>query len=150
MDKSKRPNVGIGVFIFNSDKNKFIIGKRIKEQLYGLPGGALEYGESFEESIQRETFEECGLNIEDNSRFEFICSFNCIRKEIGYHWLNLIMKIDLLKHEEDLIVNKEKDKCENWEWITLDECLNLKGKLFWSLEDYFNKFNIKNIKDIHK
>jgi 8-oxo-dGTP diphosphatase len=66
---SDQPRVGIGVFVFPSDptSSQFIIGQRkgsIGADTYSLPGGHLEFGESFEDCAAREVLEETGLVID--------------------------------------------------------------------------------------
>lgn len=52
-----------GVCITN-DKGEILLQKRsAKDNIWGLPGGALEIGESIEEAAIRETKEETGLSV---------------------------------------------------------------------------------------
>jgi len=63
-----RPRVGVGVFVFS--ERFFLLGKRKGSHGAGhwsLPGGHLEYGESFEKCCVREVAEETGLKIKDIS-----------------------------------------------------------------------------------
>jgi 8-oxo-dGTP diphosphatase len=60
--------VGVGVFI-NKD-GQFLIGRRIGSHgagTWALPGGHMEYGETFSQTAKREIREETGLEI-DNVR----------------------------------------------------------------------------------
>src|SRR4051812_40215675 len=61
MDK-ERPKVGIGVIITRN--GKILVGERTGNHGAGtfmIPGGHLEFGESFEETALREAEEETGL-----------------------------------------------------------------------------------------
>ena len=51
--------------ILNQD-NKILLVKSTYQRFHpwGLPGGSLEYGESPEEAVKREVWEETGLNVE--------------------------------------------------------------------------------------
>lgn len=144
-----RPNVGLGIFVFNSSSNKFLVGKRIKEKSFGLPGGKLEYGESFEECAKRELFEETNINI-DESRFKYLCSFNCINKELEYHWVEIFMTIHITSEEEKTIFNNEPHKSEDWIWLSFDETqsLSASNQLFIGLKTFLKKFNIHSIQNI--
>lgn len=54
-------NFAVGI-IFNS-KGEILLQKRGDSLKWGLPGGAVELDESFDEAAQREVFEETGLRI---------------------------------------------------------------------------------------
>lgn len=53
---------GSNVIILN-DKGQILLQER-EPGIYGLPGGLMELGESFEETARREVLEETGLHIE--------------------------------------------------------------------------------------
>lgn len=144
-----RPKVGLAIFVFNSDTNQFLVGKRIKENTFGLPGGKLEYGESFEGCAQRELLEETNLNL-DESRFKYLCSYNCIDKSMDYHWVEIFMVVHINSQEEHHILNTETDKCENWIWVNFDEMqtINNRDQLFIGLKGFLKRFNINSIQNI--
>ena len=141
-----RPKIGLAIFVLDSTNNKILIGKRMKEKLFGLPGGKLEYGESFEECANRELLEETNLNIPEN-RFNYSCSFNCIKKELDYHWVEILMICQITKEEEMHLKNNEPDKCEDWIWVNFEEIqkLNKDNSLFIALSNYLEKFKIDSL-----
>ncbi len=61
------PSPGITI-VLHSPEGKVLIGKRAAKSRYGgrwcLPGGYIEYEESFIETVHREVWEETGLQIE--------------------------------------------------------------------------------------
>ena len=66
-----RSKVGTDTIILNfagacitNDKGELLLQKRSKDNIWGLPGGALEIGESIEEAAKREVKEETGFDIE--------------------------------------------------------------------------------------
>jgi mutator protein MutT len=65
-----RSKVGNEMVILNfanacilNEKNEILIQRRKQENAWGLPGGAMELGESVEEALRREIKEETGLEI---------------------------------------------------------------------------------------
>lgn len=65
----KITRVGVGVFVFKD--GKFLIGQRRGShgtEHWSVPGGHIEFGESFAETATREVMEETGLAIQ-NVRF---------------------------------------------------------------------------------
>ena len=51
---------GTGILVFNKN-NELLLQLRADYNLWSLPGGSMELGESFEETAKRELFEETGL-----------------------------------------------------------------------------------------
>ncbi|XP_018495416.1 nucleotide triphosphate diphosphatase NUDT15 isoform X1 [Galendromus occidentalis] len=96
----KRPGVGCGVFVL-SEKHpgKFLIGTRRNSTGPGclqLPGGHVEFGESWEQTAQREVLEEVGVHLRDIS---FVDVVNSVRLDVNYHYVTIFMKgfIDFTK-----------------------------------------------------
>ena len=54
---------GAGVIVINS-KGEILLQHRIDNSLWGLPGGAVELGETVEQAAVREVFEETGIEVE--------------------------------------------------------------------------------------
>lgn len=51
---------GANVILIN-DKEEILLHHRVDNDCFGLPGGAMELGESLEETARRETIEEVGI-----------------------------------------------------------------------------------------
>ncbi|MEB6262515.1 NUDIX hydrolase [Mammaliicoccus sciuri] len=64
--------VGALVLIFNKDK-QVLLQLRSDNESWGLPGGTMELGESFEEAAIREVYEETNLEIQN---LKFITNFS--------------------------------------------------------------------------
>ncbi len=89
---NKIVRVGVVVFVFKS--GKFIIGRRANSHgngTWSLPGWHLEFGETFEQTAQREVFEETGLQIK-NVRFGAVT--NDYFKDEGKHYVTVWMLSD--------------------------------------------------------
>lgn len=93
----ERPKVGIGVIV--EKEGKILIGERLGghgNNTYMIPGGHLEFGETFEETAKREVKEETGL---ENILIKGIVSI-----EVLAEWV----------HGEPY--NAEPEKSQNWIW----------------------------------
>lgn len=114
MDKQAR--VGIGVFVLKD--GKFLVQKRTGahgEGTWSLPGGHLEYGESFEDTACREVKEETGMNIK-NVRFAAVTN-DLFAKE-DKHYVTIWLLSDWAGGK---LQNKEPHKCTAQEWHTIDD-----------------------------
>jgi ADP-ribose pyrophosphatase YjhB (NUDIX family) len=90
------PIVGVGAVIIH--ENQVLLIKRGQEPLKGewsLPGGALELGETLEQGIRREVFEETGLEIEALQIVEVFDRI--VRDEIGNVQFHYVL-VDFLCH----------------------------------------------------
>jgi len=130
------PKVGVGVMIFKD--GKVLFGKRKGshgEGEYAFPGGHLDYMETIEDCAKRETFEETGIEIQ-NIRFQFLAN---VHKYKPKHYLHIGVIADYKSGEVQL---KEPDKCENWNWYSLD---NLSESLFWMTKLAIDSYKTKEI-----
>ncbi|KAL1863247.1 hypothetical protein Plec18170_000079 [Paecilomyces lecythidis] len=113
------PRVGVGVFVINKD-GKFVLGIRkgsTGSGTWAVPGGHLEFGETFEECAAREILEETGLALED---LRFLTATNNVMKAENKHYITIFMGGTVVgdKPEPQLL---EPEKCEGWEWVTWDD-----------------------------
>ena len=114
--------VGIGVFVWKD--GKFLMGRRSNAHGAGrwsLPGGHLEFGESFEDAARREVKEETGLSIRNvrvggvtNDRFE----------DEGKHYVTVWMTSE---HSAGTPTILEPDKFTDLAWF---DFANLPQPLF--------------------
>ena len=156
---SSVPRVGIAVFILHptvpassptspplySKKYKFLLGKRLGSHgagTWALPGGHLEFGESFEECAAREVLEETVLELDIDS-VEYLTATNDVMpyetapskaKEEGSvrgkHYVTIFMTARVKAAdwqaetmgmpEAELL---EPEKCAGWEWVSWEELL---------------------------
>jgi len=109
-DKSVR--VGLGVLLVKG--GKILLGQRIGAHganTWGLPGGHLEFGESFEDCAAREVEEETNLQV---SGLSCVAVTNDIFDEEGKHYVTLFIQADHFSGELKL---NEPSKCLSWQWF---------------------------------
>ena len=108
--------VGIGVFVFKN--GKFLMQQRKGSHGAGswsVPGGHLEFGESFEDTARREVKEETGLEIK-NVRFGAVTNDHFTNE--NKHYVTIWMLSDWASGDEYIT---EPDKCIAQEWHAFDD-----------------------------
>lgn len=118
MNNMENPNVrvGIGVFVFKD--GKFLMQKRQGshgEGTWSLPGGHLEFGESFEDTARREVKEESNLEIK-NVRFGAVTNDHFVDEH--KHYVTIWVLSDWAGGE---LKNMEPEKCTAQSWNTFDD-----------------------------
>ncbi|KAI9193219.1 NUDIX hydrolase domain-like protein [Polychytrium aggregatum] len=112
--------VGVGVFVIRKSDGAILIGKRKGSHgagTYQLPGGHLEFGESFEECAHREVLEEAGLAIENVT---FATAVNDPNPKERRHYVSIFMRGECVD-ANPVPVLVEPEYCEGWEFMTFDE-----------------------------
>ena len=108
--------VGVGVFIFK--EGTFLMQQRVGSHgsgTWSVPGGHLEFGETFEQTARRETEEETGLTIK-NVRFGGVT--NDFFESENKHYVTIWM---LSEWESGQPINSEPEKCLALEWRTFNK-----------------------------
>ncbi|GBG78149.1 hypothetical protein CBR_g26184 [Chara braunii] len=112
------PKVGVGVAVLVVRDQSVIIGRRKGSHgtgTYALPGGHLDFGESWEECAIREVKEETGLDIA-NVRYAWVSNCVMLDEPKPCHYITLFMRAEL-RNVADEPENLEPDKCEEWQWV---------------------------------
>lgn len=109
----KRPFVGLGVIV--EKDGKILIGKRLAGHgagTYQIPGGHLEFGESFEACASREVLEESGVVITD-------LTLVSIGNDIAYekHYVSIGMHALWSQGTP----RDEEGTTTNWEWMSWND-----------------------------
>ncbi len=97
---------------------QILLGKRVGSHganTWCPPGGHLEFGETFEECIIRETFEEVGIKIKN---IRFLGITNDIFKKEKKHYITIAM---LAEYDSGLVKIMEPKKCLDWKWFSVNK-----------------------------
>ena len=130
--------IGVGIFIFKD--GKFIMGRRRNSHgdgSWSIPGGHIEFGETFEETASREALEETGLKI-TNVRFGAVTNDHF--EEEGKHYITVWMLSDWESGEEHIT---EPDKFVDLQWYDFE---HLPNPLFFPWQQLFTSEFIETIK----
>lgn len=78
LKNSHRPLImtSAGVLIFD-ENNKLILQRRSDNKMWGIPGGSMEPGETFEEVAIREAYEEINLKVKNLRLFDVFSGEEC-------------------------------------------------------------------------
>lgn len=93
MTDNRRPSVGVAALIWRD--GKILLYERAGSHGHGtwsIPGGHLEYGESWEECIRREVMEEIGVTLKN---VRFLAVTNDIFARDDKHYVSIWMEADL-------------------------------------------------------
>ncbi|KAK7509648.1 NUDIX hydrolase domain-like protein [Phyllosticta citriasiana] len=136
-----RPKIGVGVFILNQN-GEFIAGLRKGSHgsgTWALPGGHLEFGETFEDCAAREVLEETGLMIKRDDIL-FLTATNSVWEVERLHYVTVFMTA-VLRDEGGEPEIMEPEKCAEWRWVRYEELQAWAGdpskKLFLPMLDLF-------------
>lgn len=134
------PQIGIGVLLFR--EGKILLGKRKGSHGAGdwaAPGGHLEFGETPEACGARETQEETGINAGPLQAGPFVST---LFPEIEKHYITLFM---LSHHSEGQPELLEPEKCEGWQWFSID---SLPEPLFSPLQTLIDQYSLEKLRAI--
>ena len=109
--------VGVGGAIINDNKEilLFLRNKDPENGFWSIPGGSVEYGESVENALVRELYEELGVKVEIIS---LLGVANHIIKEKGSHWVSPEFHVKIVSGTPK---NMEIEKHTKMLWFSLDK-----------------------------
>ncbi len=110
--------IGINPIILN-DKGEILLGRRINKYgagTYGFPGGKLRKGETFEQCVVREVYEETGLTVKEED-MKLVNIVNTIQKEVNTHFIQIGI---VVSKYEGIPKIKEPNKCDDLRFFSID------------------------------
>ncbi|MDD3102441.1 MAG: NUDIX domain-containing protein [Patescibacteria group bacterium] len=140
MEQQVKKKVGVGFGVMLIKEGKILLGKRhvdpekADSELHGegtwtMPGGKLEYGESFEDGARREVLEETGIQLNE---MKVICINN--DKNEHAHFITIGLFSDNFSGEPKVM---EPDEIVEWKWFDVN---NLPAPMYFPskkvLENY--------------
>lgn len=119
-----RPLVTVGGLIIADDGDLLLVRSKKWKDLYSVPGGKVDWGESRERAFRREIWEETGLKITD-IHFAFVQeSINSPEFWQSRHFVmnDFVAKLDPACDKAAVVLN---DEAYEWIWIKPKEALHL-------------------------
>jgi len=108
------PHKFIGVAVIWNDQRQILIDRRRPEGILGglweFPGGKIEPGETIEDCIKREIWEEIGIGIEVGEHL--------ITIDYTYTHLRVTLTVHHCRHLTGI---PQPLECDEIRWVTLDE-----------------------------
>lgn len=109
------------VFWLHDGNGKILFSKRSQkckdeQGAWECGGGSMEFGETFEQAVRREIFEEYGV---EPLELEYLMTYNLLREHSckKTHWVTnvFVARVDPKK-----VINGEPDKIDELGWFTFD------------------------------
>jgi phosphoglycolate phosphatase-like HAD superfamily hydrolase/ADP-ribose pyrophosphatase YjhB (NUDIX family) len=117
-----RPVVTVGAVIFDEAGRVLMIRTHKWSNLWGIPGGKTEFGESSEEALRRELREETGLEITD---IRFVLVQDCIHSKEFYRDAHFVLLNYTCRCVGPARVCLNEEALE-FRWVTPAEALRLR------------------------
>lgn len=117
------PQVAVGAIVFKEDKVLLVLrGKPPAENLWSIPGGSVELGETLQEATEREIMEEAGITIRAR---EPVYTFDVLERDnkgnVRFHYVIVDLSADYISGEL-----RPGDDAVDVRWFSADEVNKLK------------------------
>lgn len=147
-----RPNVGI---ILLNQRNEVFWGKRVRQHSWQFPQGGIKYGESPEQAMFRELYEEIGLKPE---HVKIVArTREWLRYEVPDQWIRRDMRgnyrgqkqiwylLRLLGRDTDVCLRRsEKPEFDAWRWheywVPLEAVIEFKREVYQQALQELSRF----------
>lgn len=107
-----RPRIRVAGMAIDNDQLLVINHRREGQSYYLLPGGGLEWGETFEQGVKREFLEELSLHVKVGS---LLCVNESISPDQKRHIIHLTFKVEVMDRQQ-LKVNVD-ERVRGAEWM---------------------------------
>jgi nucleoside triphosphatase len=112
----------VGALILNEQNRALFVKSNKWRDMYAIPGGHIELGETMEQALRREIEEETGLtihSIEFASLQEFVYD-EAFHEQRHFIFIDFVCRTDA--GEDTVVLNEEG---QGYTWVPLDEALGL-------------------------
>lgn len=116
------PEVAIGTFIMNKKGELLLVRSYKWPDLYSVPGGHVELGESIAHTAERESLEEVGLKV----KFKYIINLQEAIYPKNFFKKRHFIFLDVLCTTESEKVKLDGDEMQSYIWIKPKYGLKLK------------------------
>jgi ADP-ribose pyrophosphatase YjhB (NUDIX family) len=142
---NSRPRILIGVYVYNSEGDRLLIGKRCDEGTWSVLNKKLGYGETFEDCAVKLLSSTANILV-DPERLRFLCTYNVVGKTV--HNVAVDYYMQMTKEEEKCHLMIDPYYFQSWNWYAYEEIEKMQDNLFCGTQIFLKKFNIKKIEDI--
>ncbi len=117
--QKERPSVGVATVVVKDVK--ILVGRDTRKgnEVYGVPGGHWESGESLKDCAAREVKEESGVAC---TNIQLISVYDFYREDKQKSYVSIGMKAE---YESGELANQLEEGRMEWAWYTVEEALKL-------------------------
>jgi len=131
--------------VIKDEKVLLVSSKYKDEEFYLFPGGGMEFGETIEEAVVRETFEETGVKVKIKDLFhvnEYIYADDWNKRSISMFFIAEV--VEILEPTTD-----DEGKIKEVKWVKLSKLDNYNIKPKRIVEMIKSEVNLKNPRELY-
>lgn len=121
--EKKFPHVTVGVFITNKKGEVFLMRSPKMKEMWCPPGGHVDYGETVENTVEREVMEETGLKIKNSELLKLNNAVELPYYNIKKHMVFLEYKAELDGENQKVILDEREGS--EYKWFKPEDVLKL-------------------------
>jgi len=110
---------GIKGLIIHNGNYLAVHKAKISDDKYELPGGRMEFGETIEDTLKREIYEELGVEV---SPIKLVDTWNYINAEKNYQVAGIIYLCELKENNLDIRLSEEHT---DYKWFKIGDVSNM-------------------------